>query len=66
MRRERERHAFVSGKKFFVVEVLELERLCQDDRVLRDAIRPVYEIAGIELEQAAIEIGTASVVWECS
>ena len=51
MRCERERHAFVSSQKFLVVEVFELERFGEDDRVLRDAVGAVDEIVrGVNLK----------------
>src|SRR5687767_7923475 len=66
MRRERQRDAFVAGEKLLVVEVRQLERLGQHDRVIGlNAVRSVYEIGRVQLQQTSREAGRSTLIlWE--
>src|SRR5688572_31545317 len=61
MGRERQRHGFIAGLEFLVVEVRELERLGEDDGPVGNAVRAVNEVGGVELEQPAIEARAAAI-----
>src|SRR5215208_5537426 len=62
VRREGQRHALVSGEELLEVQVRQLERLGEDDRIAVDAVRAVHEVGRVELQQPAVEVGAAVVV----
>src|ERR1051326_2985880 len=57
VRGESDTDALVRSLEFLVIEMRELQRLGDDNRVLLDAIRPMEQVRRVQLEQAPTQRG---------
>ena len=60
MCRERQGHALVASQEFIVIQVRQLERLGEYDRIPLDTVRAVHEIGRIELKKPLVELAAAA------